>query len=122
MSRGGTMSSYKVGDVVYGYVTGIEKYGIFVSIDNNKYTGLIHISEINDRFISNLNDYATIGETIRVRIIGINNEFQFKLSVKDLDYRISKNRSNRIKETVHGFETLREKLPYWIEKKLKEIR
>ena len=40
----------------------------FVNLDNY-YTGLIHISEISEKFVSNINDYVTIGETIRVKII-----------------------------------------------------
>ena len=40
------MDKYKVGKIVVGNVTGIEKYGIFVCLDDY-YTGLIHISEIS---------------------------------------------------------------------------
>ena len=36
------MAKYKKGDIVSGYVTGIEKYGIFICIDE-KYSGLIHM-------------------------------------------------------------------------------
>ena len=46
------MYNYKKGDMVKGKVTGIEKYGIFVSI-NDGVTGLIHISEIYDAFVKN---------------------------------------------------------------------
>ena len=41
------MTKYKVGSTVTGNVTGIEKYGAFVSLDDY-YSGLIHISEISD--------------------------------------------------------------------------
>ena len=40
-------STYNVGDVVTGCVTGIERYGIFVNLDNY-YSGLVHISEISN--------------------------------------------------------------------------
>ena len=39
------MEKYKVGDTVDGVVTGIESYGIFLSLEDNV-TGLIHISEM----------------------------------------------------------------------------
>ena len=48
---------YKIGSVVLGYVTGIKEYGIFVQLDNNT-SGLIHISEISNKYIENVNDYA----------------------------------------------------------------
>ena len=44
------MNSFKVGDIIEVKVTGIEQYGIFVKADE-EYTGLIHISEIDDNFI-----------------------------------------------------------------------
>ena len=40
------MAQYKVGKIVKGNITGIEKYGIFVNLDNF-YSGLIHISEMS---------------------------------------------------------------------------
>lgn len=44
------MTKFKKGEIIKGTVTGIEKYGIFVNLDNY-YTGLIHISEISNFFV-----------------------------------------------------------------------
>ena len=121
MNRGDYVENYKVGDIVKGCVTGIEKYGIFVNLDNY-YTGLIHISEISEKFVSNINDYVTIGETISVKIIDKNDDdYHLKLSIKNLDYRINKKIRTKIKETPKGFNTLKEYLPVWIEEKLHKI-
>lgn len=112
---------YKVGSIVTGCVTGIEKYGIFVSLDSY-YSGLIHISEVSDSFVKNLNDYVSIGETIKVKVLEIDDyNCHAKLSIKGFNYR--KNHKNRrmIKETVHGFSTLETNLNMWINKKNKEI-
>lgn len=115
------MDCYKVGDITVGCITGIEKYGIFVSLDNY-YTGLIHISEISDKFVSNINDYVNIGETIRVKVIDKNEDnHHLKLSIKNLDYRINKKNRAKIKETPNGFNTLKENMPIWIKNKLYEI-
>ena len=68
-------------------VTGIESYGIFVSLDEY-YSGLIHISEISDDYVRNINNYVKIGETIKVRVLEVDDDtFQLKLSIKNLDYR-----------------------------------
>ena len=116
------MKEIEVGSILTGKVTGIEKYGIFVNIDD-KYTGLIHISEVSDRFVSDLNHYAEIGEEIRGRVIDFDEDKkQIKLSIKDLDYRINKKRKTRIEETEKGFETLRENLPIWMKEKLSKIQ
>ena len=50
------MDDIKVNDIVEVTVTGIQKYGAFVLI-NNKYDGLIHISEISSGYVKNINDY-----------------------------------------------------------------
>ncbi len=62
------MGKYNKNDVVLGLVTGIENYGIFVSLDEY-YSGLIHISEISDDYVRNINNYVNIGETIKVKIL-----------------------------------------------------
>ena len=51
------MSKYFKNEVVEGCVTGIEKYGIFVTLDEY-YSGLIHISEISDNFVRDINKFV----------------------------------------------------------------
>lgn len=113
------MKKYEKDKIITGYVTGIEPYGIFVNLDDY-YNGLIHISEISDDYVRNVSDYVMIGEKIKTKIIDIDKKnHQIKLSIKDIDYRIDKH--CKIKETVHKFETLKRKLPVWIDEKIKEI-
>lgn len=113
------MEDMKVGSVVKGEVTGIESYGIFVKIDEN-YSGLIHISEISEKFVKDVNNYAKVGEIIYVEIQEINPENNHCiLSVKDLNYRIDSN--NKVKESVRGFRPLKQHLPEWISEKYDEI-
>ena len=108
------MSKYVKDEIVKGCVTGIENYGIFVTLDEY-YSGLIHISEISDDFVKNINDYVNIGETIKVRVIDVDDdEFHVKLSIKNLNYRISNRKKSNIPETKHGFDTLENKLNDWI--------
>lgn len=113
------MEDFKVGSVVLGEVTGIESYGIFVKL-NNGYSGLIHISEITEKFVKDVNNYARIGEKIYVEIREIDSDSnKCILSVKGLNYRIDDNKL--VKESVRGFTPLKQHLPLWIEDKYKEI-
>ncbi len=113
------MKKYEKDKIITGYVTGIESYGIFVNLDDY-YNGLIHISEISDDYVRNVSDYVMIGEKIKTKIIDIDKKnHQIKLSIKNIDYRIDKR--SKIKETEHGFETLRSRLPIWIDNKIQEI-
>ena len=113
---------YKVGKVVKGIITGIEKYGIFVNLDNF-YSGLIHISEVSDDFVKDINTYGEVGETIYVKIIDIDEATNhIKLSIKGIDYRISKKRAkSKIVETGTGFMPLLDLLDTWIDEKIKEM-
>ncbi len=108
---------YKEGKIVKGHVTGIESYGIFLSFDEY-YTGLIHISEISDGFVRNISDYVDIGETIKAKVLDVDNiNFQLKLSIKGIDYRMNSTKLVPIKETGTGFEILKNNLQNWIEEK-----
>mgnify|MGYP004611027115 FL=1 len=115
------MKKYKTGEIVTGCVTGIEKYGIFVSLDDY-YNGLIHISEISDNFVRNIHDYVKIGETINAKVLEENEkEHHVKLSIKGIEYRESKIPKVKIIETPSGFTNLQNKLNYWINNKIKSL-
>lgn len=106
------MPNYKKGDIVKGKVTGIENYGIFLLLEDEKYTGLIHISEISDKFVRNVFDYVQLDEVILAKVLEIDESSkQLKLSIKDFNYRIDDKKNL---EDKNGFSPLREKLPIWI--------
>lgn len=117
----GFMLKYEKGRIVTGQVTGIEKYGIFVSLDEF-YSGLIHISEISDGFVKNINDYVEVGETIRAKIVETDEDnYHVKLSIKNMNYKIRHRKNEPLTETKMGFVPLQRKLNGWIEKKLSEL-
>ena len=110
------MEKYEKDEVVEGMVTGTTEYGIFVSLDEY-YSGLIHISEISDDYVRNVNNFVNIGETIRVRVLESDDEtYHVKLSIKNINYRIRR-KNHRIKETGSGFGILKESLNGWIEER-----
>lgn len=108
---------YKKGSYVVGCVTGIEKYGIFINLDEY-YTGLIHISEISNSYVKNINSFVKIGDTIRARIIEVNEEeHHLKLSIKNVNYKNIHSRRTKIIETESGFLPLKNNLDRWINEK-----
>ena len=70
-----------VGEVLEGKVTGIAKFGAFVALDGGK-SGLVHISEIANTFVSDVNEYLKVGQTVKVKVIGISDEGRINLSIK----------------------------------------
>lgn len=111
------MTKYNEGDVIECKVSGIENYGFFVEVDKN-FTGLVHISEISNSFVRKIEDYVTIGETIKAKILNVDSKnHQLKLSIKDINYN---NDENFIKP--NGFTNLKKNLNIWIKETLKEIK
>jgi S1 RNA binding domain protein len=74
----------KVGTVLEGKVTGIMKFGAFVSLPNGK-SGLVHISEISNSYVNDVKDFLTEGQAVRVKIIGIDEAGRINLSIKKAD-------------------------------------
>ena len=76
------MGKYNKNDVVLGLVTGIENYGIFVSLDEY-YSGLIHISEISDKFVQNISEYVSLNEILSAKVIECDEiNHKLRLSIK----------------------------------------
>lgn len=117
------MTKFVKGKIVEATVTGIENYGIFVSLDNY-YSGLIHISEISHGYVKDIHDYVKIGDVIYVEIIAVDDQLShLSLSIKNIKYKKQPiPRSKKIVETPLGFKTLSYKLPIWIEESLKKIQ
>jgi S1 RNA binding domain protein len=71
----------EVGSVVEGRVTGITKFGAFVTLEDGK-SGLVHISEVANTFVNDVNDFVKEGQTVKVRVIGIGENGKINLSIK----------------------------------------
>ena len=59
-----------VGAILDGKVTSIMKFGAFVSLPGGK-SGLVHISEICNEYIKHPSEVLTVGDKVRVRVIGV---------------------------------------------------
>ena len=71
----------EVGSIVEGRVTGITKFGAFVALPDGK-SGLVHISEIANSFVSDVHEFVEMGQTVKVRVLSISEEGKINLSIK----------------------------------------
>jgi len=71
----------EVGMIVEGKVTGITKFGAFVDIEGGK-TGMVHISEVAPTYVSDIKDFLSEGQTVRVKILTIGEDGKISLSIK----------------------------------------
>ncbi|MFZ7946824.1 MULTISPECIES: S1 domain-containing RNA-binding protein [Bacillaceae] len=60
--------SVEVGSKVQGKVTGITNFGAFVELPGGS-TGLVHISEVADSYVKDVNDHLKIGDVVEVKVI-----------------------------------------------------
>lgn len=112
---------YKLFDIITVTVSAISPYGIFVKAPYD-YNGLIHISEITGRYVSNISKYFKIGSDIEAKIIGIDEEKkQLNLSTRDIIGVEEINKRGNLKEDGLGFKELKNMLPEWIDTTKKEL-
>lgn len=74
-----------VGTVLEGKVKSITSFGAFVSLPENK-TGMVHISEVANAYVSDIRQYLTEGQDVKVIVIGTDNG-KINLSIKRLEPR-----------------------------------
>lgn len=72
---------FEVGSILEGKVTGITKFGAFVSLPGNK-SGLVHISEIAYSYVNDVHDHLQEGQPVKVKVIGIDDSNRINLSIK----------------------------------------
>lgn len=71
----------KVGDAVEAEVVRITDFGAFVKLADGK-KGLIHISQISDSYVKNVNDHLRIGDKVKARVVTISPDGKIDLSLK----------------------------------------
>ncbi len=71
----------KVGEHYKGKITRILNFGAFCELSPGK-EGLIHVSELSPKFVKNVEDVVKIGDEVRVKVIGIDEQGRINLSIK----------------------------------------
>ena len=74
-----------VGEIVEGKIKSITNFGAFVSLPDNK-TGMVHISEVANAYVSDIRQHLTEGQDVKVMVIGTDNG-KINLSIKRLEPR-----------------------------------
>lgn len=119
--------NYQVGDLIIGKVTSVKPYAIFLEFgDGTK--GLLHISELSDAYIRDIEKYGSVGDEIKVKILSIDSTNGFlRVSYKQVPqeelYSTHVNESRiYLDEEEKDFSVLGEKLPTWISETLKKVK
>ncbi len=73
--------SIEVGSKLHGKVTGITNFGAFVELPEGT-TGLVHISEVADNYVKDINDHLKVGDMIEVKVLNVEKDGKIGLSIK----------------------------------------
>lgn len=77
------LTSYKVGDVVEGEITGVTDFGAFMKFGKEELEGLIHISELDWKIVEDTTEIVKVGDKLQAKIIDISGD-KVSLSLKAL--------------------------------------
>ncbi len=72
-----------VGAILEGKIKSITNFGAFVALPENK-TGMVHISEVANAYVSDIRQHLTEGQDVKVMVIGLENG-KVNLSIKRLE-------------------------------------
>ena len=116
--------AFKVGDIIEGTITEMRKFGALMIFEHDA-TGLLHISEISDRFVYDIARYVQVGRNFNVKILEIdpNNGFMKvslrKVTIEDrIDFKNSSKKRTVIAAEEIDFAPLQEQLEKWTDKQL----
>lgn len=73
-----------VGTIAQGKVAKITTYGAFVDLEDGG-TGMVHISEVANTYVKDINDHIKVGDSVSVKVIGINEQNKVSLSMKAME-------------------------------------
>lgn len=118
---------YEVGELVLGTVNQIRPYALFLDFEDGS-RGLLHISEISDDYVRDIELFGSVGDVIKVKIIEIDPYNGFlRVSYKQVPVEERYSTHDNSKKKVPQFDeadfsSLEKMLPIWIEETLKKAR
>ena len=119
--------NFKVGDILIGKVNQIRPYALFLSFEGGV-NGLLHISELSDGYIRDIEKFGSIGDEIKVKVLSIDSSNGFlRVSYKAIPeeerYSTHSSSSRSIPQFDEAdFTDLEEKLPEWINATLEKAK
>lgn len=71
----------EIGAILEGKVTGITKFGAFVGLPGGR-SGLVHISEVAYSYVSEVSEFLSVGQEVKVKVISVDENGRINLSIK----------------------------------------
>ncbi len=71
----------QVGSILEGVVSGVTNFGAFIQLPGG-ITGLVHISEIAEEYVKDVNQFLKTNDRVSVKVISIDSTGKIGLSIK----------------------------------------
>lgn len=84
----------EIGTICDGKISGITNFGAFVSLPGGK-TGMVHISEVSNKFIKDIREVLTENQQVKVKVISIGEDGKISLSIKQTEAKEERPKSQR---------------------------
>ncbi|WCK52744.1 S1 RNA-binding domain-containing protein [Aneurinibacillus sp. Ricciae_BoGa-3] len=75
------MSNIAVGNIIEGTVVGVQSFGAFVNIGENK-QGLVHISQVASSYVEDINQFVKVGDKVTVKVLEIKDDGKISLTMR----------------------------------------
>lgn len=75
------MSNIAVGNIIEGTVVGVQSFGAFVNIGENK-QGLVHISQVASSYVEDINQFVKVGDKVTVKVLEIKEDGKISLTMR----------------------------------------
>ncbi|MBE6794230.1 MAG: S1 RNA-binding domain-containing protein [Ruminococcaceae bacterium] len=89
------------GNIYEGKITSITNFGAFVSLPDGP-DGLVHISEVSNSFVKDINEILTVGQAVKVKVISIAENGKIALSIKQAQPREEKPQQKEMRPRPQG--------------------
>ena len=116
---------HEIGELLIGKVESVKPYALFLVFPDGE-KGLLHISEISDSYIRDIEKFGTVGDELKVKILAIDSHNGFmRVSLKQVppeeQFSTHTNEKRHIPNiNKDSFKDLEEHLPEWIDETLKK--
>ena len=93
--------SIEVGSKLQGKVTGITNFGAFVELSEGS-TGLVHISEVADNYVKDINEHLKVGDEVQVKVINVEKDGKIGLSIRKAKEQVPTQKPRHNKPSHHN--------------------
>ncbi len=119
--------SYGIGELIIGKVENVKPYALFLIFEDGS-KGLLHISEISDSYIRDIEKFGTVGDELKVKVLSIDQHNGFlRVSLKQVPAEEQFSTHNNDERHIpvvdeNSFKDLKEHLDGWIEETLAKAK